>query len=127
MMIRAVLLVTALFAVGAACADASASNPLGFYIGGAVGHADVRSTLRIEVPTYEFEESDTGWKALVGLRPIRHRACKLPLDDREGLTGGAFRLGLPDADNRHEPGPAGGQCLPAPGTAPSRSLHPGAR
>lgn len=73
-------------AIGAACTSAQASDPLGFYVGGAVGRATVRAdkivfldngtplpgifgTPPFPIPT-SFSKSDTGWKAFVGVRPI---------------------------------------------------------
>jgi hypothetical protein len=79
-MIRAAFLIALPFAMGATCASASDFNPLGFYLGGAVGHADVRSTVRTE-PTYELDKSDTGWKVLVGARPLRMFAAELEYVD----------------------------------------------
>jgi hypothetical protein len=79
-MMRAIFLIALPFAVGATCASASDINPLGFYLGGAVGHADVRSTVRTN-PTYELDESDTGWKVLVGARPLRMFAAELEYVD----------------------------------------------
>ena len=75
-MIRATFLIALPFAMGAMCASASESNPLGPYLGGGVGHADVRSTVRT-APAYEFEESAAGWKAVIGVRPIRTLAAEL--------------------------------------------------
>ena len=47
---------------------------------GAVGHADVRSTVRTD-PTYEFHEPDTGWKVVIGMRPIGTLAAELEYVD----------------------------------------------
>ena len=79
-MIRATLLIALPFAVEATCASASDINPLGLYLGGAIGRADVRSTVRI-APTDEIDESDTGWKAVVGMHPIRILAAELEYVD----------------------------------------------
>ena len=46
---------------------ASAAGPLGFYAGAAVGQADIRAN---EVAPVGFSEHATGWKVLVGIRPI---------------------------------------------------------
>ena len=70
--------------LGLGCGDTFASdfNPLGFYIGGAVGRADVRaSSVASLYPPYEFNQSDTGWKVLVGLRPIPMVAAELAYVD----------------------------------------------
>jgi len=66
----ATLLVAVPFVLVARLVAASDLNPLGFYVGGGVGRADVRSSITTQ-PSYEFDEHDTGWKVLVGLRPIR--------------------------------------------------------
>lgn len=52
---------------------ASDLNPLGFYVGGAVGRSEVRNNDVPQAPntsTYDFGERATGWKAFVGVRPI---------------------------------------------------------
>ena len=47
--------------------SASAANLLRFYAGAAVGQADIRAN---EVAPLGFNEHATGWKILVGIRPI---------------------------------------------------------
>lgn len=75
-MTRAPLVICAV-AFCVASAAAIAADPLGFYIGGSVGEAHVRSTNHLNGPPLIFDESDTGsrenhsgWKAFVGARPI---------------------------------------------------------
>jgi opacity protein-like surface antigen len=47
-----------------------ADNPLGLYIGGGVGESHVRSDTGAFSNLNGFIENRTGWKALVGVRPI---------------------------------------------------------
>jgi len=77
---RATFLVIVPLVLAATRAAASDFNPFGFYIGGAVGKAAVRSSISIQ-PPYEFDEHDTGWKVLVGLRPIELFAAELEYVD----------------------------------------------
>jgi opacity protein-like surface antigen len=79
-MIRTILLIALPFVVGATYASAADNNPLGWYLEGAIGHANVRSTVRID-PTYEIDESATGWKVSVGVRPVRMLAAELEYVD----------------------------------------------
>jgi hypothetical protein len=65
----AAFLVALVLGSGGASAAASDFNPLGFYVGGSVGRSDVRTSIG-SFPLYSFDETDTAWKALVGLRPI---------------------------------------------------------
>jgi hypothetical protein len=61
------------FAVGACAASTAALadvNPVGFYLGAGVGY----STIRSDDPAYGlpgyFNDHQTAWKAIVGVRPI---------------------------------------------------------
>jgi len=65
MVLGATLTAAALFATTAARAD----DLLGLYLGGAVGQAQFDSTLGSSTPQ-GFKENHTGWKALLGLKPI---------------------------------------------------------
>jgi opacity protein-like surface antigen len=49
---------------------ARADNPVGLYIGGGVGESHVRSDTSAFSNLNGFLENHTGWKALVGVRPI---------------------------------------------------------
>ena len=83
-------LLTALaFTLGATTAGATDFNPLGFYVGGAVGRSDVRAN---EVAGFGapqgtsgsplgFEERRTGWKLVVGMRPISVLGAELSYVD----------------------------------------------
>jgi opacity protein-like surface antigen len=65
--------------MGSAFCQASAADPLGLYVGGAVGHSTVRADQVVFVERYygtalngpvSFSKSTTGWKVVAGLRPI---------------------------------------------------------
>lgn len=66
------------FALGATSAVASDPNPLGFYLGGAVGQSNVRAnevagfgaSQETDGVPLGFDEHHIGWKLDVGLRPI---------------------------------------------------------
>jgi Outer membrane protein beta-barrel domain len=77
------------FTLGATTAGATDFNPLGFYVGGAVGRSDVRAN---EVAGFGapqgtsgsplgFEERRTGWKLVVGMRPISVLGAELAYVD----------------------------------------------
>lgn len=70
--------------LGFGCTVAAGSdfNPLGFYLGGAAGRSDVKTTLPMIVePESSFDERSTGWKALAGIRPIRILAAEIAYID----------------------------------------------
>jgi hypothetical protein len=86
---RACFLAALTFALGATSAGASDFNPLGFYLGGAVGQSDVRAN---EVAGFGapqgtsgfplgFEERHTGWELVVGMRPISVLGAELAYVD----------------------------------------------
>ena len=54
----------------ATCATAQADDSLGLYISGAVGQADLRADRSITSTQSDVSEHHTGWKALVGVRPL---------------------------------------------------------
>lgn len=64
--------VIAVLATGLALANhsARAEDPLGFYLGGAIGQANVRLDQSVSATATNFDEHHSGWKAMVGLRPI---------------------------------------------------------
>jgi hypothetical protein len=47
-----------------------AANPLGFYVGAGVGASHIRSEGSFDDADYEYDEHDTRWKAIAGIRPI---------------------------------------------------------
>jgi opacity protein-like surface antigen len=65
-------------ALGVTAEPARAADPLGVYIGVAIGQADVRANelafagnpLGTGAVPLAFDEHHTGWKVLVGLRPV---------------------------------------------------------
>jgi hypothetical protein len=57
----------------AVSAAARAADPLGLYIGGSIGEADVRSK---DVPL-TYAGTDLGWKVFVGARPISFAGIEL--------------------------------------------------
>ncbi len=80
----------ALMASAPALAD-STLNPLGLYIGGGVGESHVRND-----SLSSFVENHTGWKALVGMRPIAILGVEVEYADfgHPGATGVTVAPGL---------------------------------
>jgi opacity protein-like surface antigen len=64
--------VIAALAAGLALASQSvrAEDPLGFYLGGAIGQANVRLDQSVSATATSFDEHHSGWKAMIGVRPI---------------------------------------------------------
>ena len=60
---------------------ARADNLLGLYIGGGVGQSHVRNDLGAFSNLGEFVENHTGWKALIGVRPISVLGAELEYAD----------------------------------------------
>jgi len=75
----------------ATCAPARADDPLGVYIGGGVGEAHVRND-----NVSGFVENHTGWKALLGVRPIPFLGAEFEYADfgHPGATGVVVAPGL---------------------------------
>lgn len=75
---RLASLIAASLVTGATCV-ASDSDPLGFYIGGAVGRSDVRSGVLNPAPygSVPFDERSIGWTALIGIRPVSFFSAEL--------------------------------------------------
>jgi len=71
-MINARFAVIATLAAGLALASQSAlaADPLGFYLGGAIGQANVRLDQSVSDTATSFDEHHSGWKAMIGFRPI---------------------------------------------------------
>jgi hypothetical protein len=76
--IRLVILAIGLGAAGGA---AQAADPLGLYIGAAIGQADVRADQAAFDDALAFDEHHSAWKALVGLRPISLLGVELDYTD----------------------------------------------
>ncbi|HEX9138203.1 MAG TPA: porin family protein [Steroidobacteraceae bacterium] len=71
-MIHSRLVVVAALATGLmlAAQTARADDPLGFYLGGAIGQSNVRLDQSVSATATSFDEHHSGWKAIVGVRPI---------------------------------------------------------
>lgn len=52
------------------CASAHSADLLGLYVGGAVGRSDLHMDHSLTATTNDVHEHDTGWKALIGIRPL---------------------------------------------------------
>jgi opacity protein-like surface antigen len=72
-MFKARLAVIATITAGLALATQTAraaDDPLGFYLGGSIGEANVRLNQSVSDTATSFDEHHSGWKALIGFRPI---------------------------------------------------------
>lgn len=86
---------------------AAAEDPFGFYVGGAVGEATLRSgnvpylqTLLGTTPA-AFSAHDTGWKAVIGVRPSSFVGAELEYIDFGRVHGsipGTFLIGNVQGD-----------------------------
>ena len=58
--------------MGAACGSASAADPLGFYVGAGIAHSQVRNDVQFVGASGSVGLSGgaTGWKAILGIRPL---------------------------------------------------------
>jgi opacity protein-like surface antigen len=65
------------FTCAATCATVQAADSLGFYIGGAVGQADVRVDSSLASTSSDVSEHHAGWKAIVGVRPLSFVGAEL--------------------------------------------------
>jgi opacity protein-like surface antigen len=77
------------FAAIAMLAPAWADNLLGLYVGGGVGESHVRNDLNPFANVSGFIENHTGWKALIGVRPIPFLGAELEYADfgHPGVSG----------------------------------------
>jgi opacity protein-like surface antigen len=64
-----------------AARPAYADNPLGLYIGGGVGQSHVRNDFSALSNVHGFVENHTGWKALIGARPLSLLGVELEYAD----------------------------------------------
>jgi opacity protein-like surface antigen len=80
----------------AMCAPAFADNPLGLYIGAGVGESHVRNDLNPFANVSGFVKNHTGWKALIGVRPISFLGAEVEYADfgHPGATTGPLFPGL---------------------------------
>src|ERR1700732_3023330 len=79
----------------AACDSACAVDPLGFYMGAGVGRSHVRSDLNLSafgpLPSRGFSTvgTKTGWKAILGLRPLSIIGAEAEFIDFGSASGSA--------------------------------------
>ena len=73
--IRPALACAALALLALASTTASADDSLGLYLGGGLGQANTK------VDEFSFNESQLGWKAMVGLRPFKSFGAELEYVD----------------------------------------------
>ena len=79
----------------AACGSACAVDPLGFYMGAGVGQSHVRSDLNLSafgpLPSRGFstEGTKTGWKAILGIRPLSIIGAEAEYIDFGSASGSA--------------------------------------
>ncbi len=55
--------------------------PLGLYVGGAFGRANVRVDSRTTGNLFDFDEHQAGWKAMIGVRPVAALGAELEYID----------------------------------------------
>jgi opacity protein-like surface antigen len=109
-------LVAAAFAIplGTSCAFASDLNPLGFYVGAAVGRAnDAYTAFGVS------DASDTGWKVMTGLRPLPILGAELEYVDFGSASfstafGGPLGGGFSGTERAHATGLFAVGYLPIP-------------
>jgi hypothetical protein len=88
----------AAFAIGSSFAHrVQAADPLGFYVGGALGLSTVRANEDVFGNPLEFNKRDNAWELLVGLRPISLIGAELDYMDfghPHTSVSAAFGLGF---------------------------------
>ena len=77
---------------------AQADTPLGVYVGAAGGESHVRSNQTLVGTEYDLSEHDTGWKVMVGVRPVRIFGVELEYVDF-GKPGYGFGIPANAAPN----------------------------
>jgi hypothetical protein len=87
---RPMLLSAFAVALVAACGTGKAADLLGLYIGGAMGGATVRVDQSLTGASNDVTERHTGWKAMVGVRPLSIVGAELEYLDfgNPGYTSG---------------------------------------
>jgi hypothetical protein len=78
---RGALHVIFAISMGTAFGQARAADPLGFYLGGAIGQSHVRADENAFGAPLGFDEHHNAWKLLVGLRPISLLGAELEYAD----------------------------------------------
>jgi opacity protein-like surface antigen len=107
-----VLLLAAAICEGAECEPSAATDLLGLYIGGGAGNSTLRNdqivlTSPFAVPAhYDFDERATGWKAVIGLRPISLAGAELEYMDFGHPNVTSTLQGLPLLADAQAKGPA---------------------
>lgn len=73
----------------ALCAGARADDLLGLYVGAGVGESHVRNEVSSIANVNGFIQNHTGWKALIGIRPISFLGAELEYADfgHPGVSG----------------------------------------
>ena len=87
---RAMLLFAFAVTLIAACGTGEATDLLGLYIGGAMGGSTVRVDQSLAGTPNDVTERHTGWKAMVGIRPLSMLGAELEYLDfgNPSYTGG---------------------------------------
>src|SRR2546430_6650367 len=77
--------------MGAACGSACAADPLGFYVGAGIGHSQVPNDVQFAGASgaLGLSGSATGWKAIVGIRPLSIIGAEAEYLDFGSATGSA--------------------------------------
>ena len=100
--------------MGAACRSASAADPLGFYVGAGIAHSQVRNDVQFVGASGSVGLSGgaTGWKAILGIRPLSVIGAEAEYLDFGSATGSAnipatvTTGGLNATGNSHPKAPA---------------------
>ena len=77
--------------MGAACGSAYAADPLGFYVGAGIAHSQVRNDVQFVGASGSVGLSGgaTGWKAILGIRPLSVIGAEAEYLDFGSATGSA--------------------------------------
>jgi hypothetical protein len=88
---RPILLLAFAVTLVAACGTSKAADLLGLYIGGAIGGSTVRVDQSLTSTPNDVTERHTGWKAMVGIRPLSMVGAELEYVDfgNPSYTGGS--------------------------------------
>src|SRR5947208_16373081 len=82
--------------MGAACGSAHAADPLGFYVGAGIGHSQVRNEVQFAgasgapiLRSLGLSGGATGWKAILGMRPLSVIGAEAEYLDFASASGAA--------------------------------------
>ena len=100
--------------MGAACGSAYAADPLGFYVGAGIAHSQVRNDVQFVGASGSVGLSGgaTGWKAILGIRPLSVIGAEAEYLDFGSASGSAnipatvTTGGLNATGNSHPKAPA---------------------